>query len=306
MVARNWYEQAANLNVPVAMINLGVLAQEAGDRDAARAWWEQAANLNDPQAMFNLGVLAQQAGDRDAARAWYEQAATLDEPQAMINLGLLSDEAGDEAPARDWYEKAAALGNTRVMNMLGRRAYEAGDLDAARAWYEQAANLDHPQAMFNLGVLAQEAEDRDAARAWYEQAATLDDPDAMFNLGRSPKRRGIGMPHALGGSRPPHSKMRIRRATSAGECWRRFGTRGRRLVCRACWLESAVGDRHDTMTPCAAFAGTREQKNRGGGGRVPFRLTPLRAHHHAQTRCRRKRRSSNRLSPPTSLHVFSG
>ncbi len=38
-------------------------------RNAARAWWEKAAKLGDPTAMTNLGFLAQEAGDLDAARA---------------------------------------------------------------------------------------------------------------------------------------------------------------------------------------------------------------------------------------------
>ncbi len=41
-----------------SMINLGVLAEETGDLDATRAWYEQAAKLDQPQAMIRLGGLA--------------------------------------------------------------------------------------------------------------------------------------------------------------------------------------------------------------------------------------------------------
>ncbi len=39
------------------MFNLGVLANEAGDRDAARAWFEKAAKLGDEDAAKWLAEL---------------------------------------------------------------------------------------------------------------------------------------------------------------------------------------------------------------------------------------------------------
>ncbi len=114
------FDPEATFNLPEAMFNLGVLAKEAGDLDAARAWCEKAANLDHPDAMFRLGLLAYEEGDEDAARAWYEQAAKLDNPDAMFFLGLLAEEAGDMDVARVWYEQAAALGNTDAIEALLR------------------------------------------------------------------------------------------------------------------------------------------------------------------------------------------
>ncbi len=53
---------------PEAMTDLGELAYEAGDTDAARVWWEKAAKLGDPDAMLYLGFLAEEAGDMDVVR----------------------------------------------------------------------------------------------------------------------------------------------------------------------------------------------------------------------------------------------
>ncbi len=39
------------------MNGLGVLANRAGDLDAARAWWEKAANLGNPEAASSLAEL---------------------------------------------------------------------------------------------------------------------------------------------------------------------------------------------------------------------------------------------------------
>ncbi len=79
----------------MAMTNLGLLAEKAGDLDAARAWYEQATKLDHPEAMTNLGLLAEKAGDRDAARAWYEQAAALGNENAAMFLAEL-DAASNE------------------------------------------------------------------------------------------------------------------------------------------------------------------------------------------------------------------
>ncbi len=59
---------AAAPDDPEAMNNLGELAYEAGDLDAARAWYEKAAKLGNPDAMNSLGVLAKEAGDMDVVR----------------------------------------------------------------------------------------------------------------------------------------------------------------------------------------------------------------------------------------------
>ncbi|GAB4054915.1 tetratricopeptide repeat protein [Catellatospora paridis] len=50
------------------MTNLGLLAYEAGDVDAARGWYQRAADLGHAVGMHNLGVLARAAGDVDTAR----------------------------------------------------------------------------------------------------------------------------------------------------------------------------------------------------------------------------------------------
>ncbi len=45
----------------------------------------KAAKLGEPDAMFNLGLLAFEAGDLDAARAWYQQAAKLENENPSSN-----------------------------------------------------------------------------------------------------------------------------------------------------------------------------------------------------------------------------
>ncbi len=158
--------------------------KRADDANGARTWYEQAAKLDDPTAMANIGALAEKAGDLAAARVWYEKAAKLGNPDAMVLLGFLAEEAGDRDAARVWYEKAAKLDDPQAMTSLGFLAYVAGDRDAARVWYEKAVKLDDPQAMALLGGLAEDAGDLAAARVWYEKAAILGDEHAAFNARR--------------------------------------------------------------------------------------------------------------------------
>jgi tetratricopeptide (TPR) repeat protein len=63
-----------------AMINLGVLAHQAGDRVAARRYYESALAVkpDEPNAQNNLAVLELEQGNRQAALALAEQAVSSD------------------------------------------------------------------------------------------------------------------------------------------------------------------------------------------------------------------------------------
>lgn len=67
------------------------LADEAYRRrwlGAARIWWQQAADLADPGAMLELGDLADEQGDPDAAHSWWALAAAAGEPAAAVRLQM--------------------------------------------------------------------------------------------------------------------------------------------------------------------------------------------------------------------------
>ncbi len=74
---------------------------------------EAAAAAGLPEAEFNLGRLAAEAGDVEAAEARYRAAAVQGFGPAQFNLALLLLERGGEAPtleALKWFDKAAAAG----------------------------------------------------------------------------------------------------------------------------------------------------------------------------------------------------
>ena len=76
---------------------LGDLTIEAGDVATALDWYEQAAKLGNPDAMLALGHLADAEGDIETAERWWLQASGLGDLAALFQLGLLEKR---EAKAR--------------------------------------------------------------------------------------------------------------------------------------------------------------------------------------------------------------
>ncbi len=76
---------------------------------------------DDPEAMVNLGGLAYEAGDLDAARAWYEQAAKLGNEAAVRA-------AWEEIVAQSHEDPAAALAARLDVSpsALGWRLFKLG------------------------------------------------------------------------------------------------------------------------------------------------------------------------------------
>ena len=81
----------ADLTSGVAeMMDLGWLAEEAGDLVLAESWYQKAADLGNSDAMWSLGSLAQKAGDLVLAESWYQKAADLGNANAMWSLDALA------------------------------------------------------------------------------------------------------------------------------------------------------------------------------------------------------------------------
>jgi tetratricopeptide (TPR) repeat protein len=98
--ARFAYEEALKLDPTLAdaHINLGRLAQEAGNLGKAEAHYRDAVRHapSDATAHFNLGVLLEERGNREDAVHAYRQAIARDSDMAdaHYNLGLLLESLG--------------------------------------------------------------------------------------------------------------------------------------------------------------------------------------------------------------------
>jgi TPR repeat protein len=200
--AREWYEKAADIGHPAAMLSLGEIHDNgygvAKDSAKAREWYEKAADIGHPAAMLRLALLYYTSQDYAKARKWYEKAAEKGSAGAMTSLGLLYANGGgvaqDYAKAREWYEKAAEKGSGNAMSYLGALFANGHgvpqDYDKAREWYEKAADKGNAEAMVKLGWLYDKGlgvpQDYAKAREWYVKAAAEDDADAKLALERLP------------------------------------------------------------------------------------------------------------------------
>jgi tetratricopeptide (TPR) repeat protein len=152
--ARDWYEKAAALGDPLAMLNLGTMYGEGKsikqDYAKAREWYEKSAALGNTVAMTSLSRLYYDAlgVKRDYAKAieLLKKAADLDDMYAMNNLGVAYKEGigvpRNYATARSWFEKAAAKGDRLAMTNLGH-FYAKGlgvrrNSRIAKIWYGKA------------------------------------------------------------------------------------------------------------------------------------------------------------------------
>lgn len=116
--AHDWLEHDAAAGNAGAMLNLGVMASEQGDRDTARNWYQRAADAGDAQAVFNLGAISHEAGDRGTAHRLWQRAADAGHAQAMFNLGVMAHEDGDRDAARGWLQRAADAGDANARSAL--------------------------------------------------------------------------------------------------------------------------------------------------------------------------------------------
>ena len=116
-----WFRKAADLGLPEAQFNLGLMYDNgtgvAQDYAEAAKWYRHAAEQGVREAQFSLGVMCDKgegvAQDYAAAVEWYRKAADLGLPEAQFNLGLMYDNgtgvARDHAEAAKWYSEAAGV-----------------------------------------------------------------------------------------------------------------------------------------------------------------------------------------------------
>ncbi|MER7609126.1 trypsin-like serine protease [Nocardioides sp. NPDC127503] len=161
-----------------ALLTLGHLKFDDGDRDAAEQFYLQAQDLDRTYApaMNALGFLAFKDGRVEKQREWYERAHRADGSAAMPmnNLGACARSDGDQQTADDWHRKAFEADPTapRMMTNLGQIAARRGSLTEQRDWFLKAHASDPSiyWVMSTLGDIEEQAGDATAARTWREKA----------------------------------------------------------------------------------------------------------------------------------------
>jgi tetratricopeptide (TPR) repeat protein len=204
--------------------NLGLLARNLGQPEAARSYYEQALAMlrevgdraGEGAILNNLGALARSLGQKEAARDYYEQALAITrevgdragEGTTLNNLGALADDLGQHEAARDYYEQALAIsrevgdrdGAGTTLNNLGTLARNLGQHEAARNYYEQAlAIFQAIGAVDSARVVADNLADLDRASVSAEAPApSFSAQPAIADLAGS-----LGSPSSPASESPP-------------------------------------------------------------------------------------------------------
>ena len=146
----------------VHLHQLGMVAQQRGDYDAALNWYRKSLaileQIGDRASMagsyHQLGIVAQLRGDYDAALDWYRKSLAIKEQlgdragmaASYHQLGTVAQLRGDYDAALDWYRKSLAIlgqlgdrsGMAASYHQLGIVAQLRGDYDAALDGYRKS------------------------------------------------------------------------------------------------------------------------------------------------------------------------
>lgn len=161
-----------------ALLTLGNLKLDDGDRDAAEQFYLQAHALDETYspAMNALGFLAHKDGRVGEERGWYERAHLADGSAVwpMNNLGVCARSDGHQQEADDWHRRAFVADPTvpRTMTNLGEIAARRGSPAEERDWYQKAHAADPVLSwvLSTLGDIEERAGNATAALAWREKA----------------------------------------------------------------------------------------------------------------------------------------
>lgn len=140
-------------------------------------------------ALLGLGLLAEQRGERDAAEDAYRRGAATGHPEhapmAAFHLGGVLEEADRTGEAEAAYHQAMASGNTDAVPMaafnLGWLYEQQRRTDDAIVVYERAVASGHPEAgpmaAYNLAWLLEQQRRHKEAESLYRQAIATGHPD---------------------------------------------------------------------------------------------------------------------------------
>jgi Flp pilus assembly protein TadD len=187
------HAQAVTANNYVALNNLGLIYDQAGQTDKALELFTGALAIKPDfaEALNNLGNLMRKKGLVNDAIACYRRALNANPRLARIhsNLGIELAKIGNVEDARTHYLKAIELDSTSVdaFYNYGNLLVQTGQFRGAVSYYRKASILapDSCEIQNNLGLVLARTGHRDEAIAAYNKALAIkpDYAEAYNNLG---------------------------------------------------------------------------------------------------------------------------
>ena len=200
----SYHDAAMNDKNALAQFSLGLFYRNgwgrAIDKAAACQWFEKAAQGNVPAAQHLAGVCFEEGAHRPAdpaqAAFWYQKAAQAGHVNSYCQLGnLLMTGNGvtrDPEKALELCHPAALQGSVPAQIRMGK-FYLQGDpsirsIPEAYRWFAAAAQKQDPEALYYLGMIMQqgtlEGHTAEKSRHMFEQAAALKYVPAYFQAGK--------------------------------------------------------------------------------------------------------------------------
>lgn len=166
------------------------------------AWSSGSSRSNAEKAndAVQKGLVAQKAGNLEAAEAFYREAMELDSRNAyaLFDLGLIYHTRGDAVQAENFYRMAMSIDpnfTSPIYNMAVLRR-DAGNLPEAITFYRRviAAEPKHAAAHYNLGLVLRTVGQQAESDAELAKARQLD-PN-FGNVPASPTPNSSAIPPA--------------------------------------------------------------------------------------------------------------
>ncbi|MFG3207370.1 hypothetical protein [Streptomyces sp. NPDC048192] len=188
--AENLARQAADHGDAGALVQLANMQDEAGDREGAENLARQAADHGSTEALFLMALMRERAGDREGAENLARQAADHGSPGALAQLARMREAAGDREGAETLYRQAADHGSTAALIQLAQMRERAGDREGAENLARQAADHGDASALAQLAWMRERGGDREGAETLYRQAADHGSTRALVQLAQMRKAAG--------------------------------------------------------------------------------------------------------------------
>ncbi len=249
LLLKNYYENKAGLrwkekaseeltkeelralkNVEVELHQLGIIAQERGNLEAAEKWYHKSLEIaericdeaHQARTLHQLGRIAEECGEWVKAEKWYRKSLKIAERigdengQAMTfgQLGNLSLRFNDFEKAENYYKDClniferigAENGQAFTLHQLGVIATECGEWEEAEKWYRKSLNITErignesmqARTQHQLGIIVQKHGEWGEAENWYRKSMEIAErignesgqASTLHQLGKIAEERG--------------------------------------------------------------------------------------------------------------------